>query len=59
MTAIAVNYIANPFSQFLKSFNRFFMILGYARAASELARLGYYKEAQHLMMQASELKKDK
>jgi len=36
-------------------FNRFFTRVGYARAASELARQGYHKEAKELMLEKSKL----
>ena len=37
-------------------FNRFFTRVGYARAASELARQGYYAEAKALMTEKENLK---
>ena len=39
-----------------KNFNTFFTRLGYARAASELARQGYYEEAKALMTEKDNLK---
>lgn len=33
-----------------------FSIIGYSRAASELARLGYYEEAKNCMMMIKDLK---
>ena len=36
-------------------FNNFFTRVGYARAASELARQGYYKEAKELMLEKDKL----
>ena len=39
-----------------KNFNTFFTRVGYARAASELARQGYYKEAKALMLEKDNLK---
>ena len=47
MTALSVNYVVNPFSNFRKSLFRSFEITGYARAAAELQRLGYYEEAKN------------
>ena len=55
MTAFAITYVSNPLSGILSAVNRWFMIIGYARAASELSRLGYHKEAQECMKQASKL----
>tara|TARA_B100000900_G_scaffold270353_1_gene230877 strand:- start:272 stop:478 length:207 start_codon:yes stop_codon:yes gene_type:complete len=37
-------------------FNKFFTRVGYARAASELARQGYYAEAKALMTEKENLK---
>ena len=37
-------------------FNKFFTRVGYARAASELARQGYYEEAKALMLEKDNLK---
>jgi hypothetical protein len=34
-------------AKFLSKITRLFSRIGYARAASELARMGYYKEAQN------------
>ena len=39
-----------------KNFNTFFTRLGYARAASELARQGYYEEAKALMTEKDKMK---
>ena len=43
-------------SSIWKRFERFFLTVGYARAASELARQGYHAEAKKLMMELSEIK---
>lgn len=48
MAQLAVKYIANPFQNFWKGILRGFELAGYARAASELDRLGYRKEAESL-----------
>ena len=45
MTTLAMNYVVNPFGNLRKSMFRTFEIIGYARAAGELQRLGYLKEA--------------
>lgn len=39
-----------------KNMNRFFVSVSYARAASELARQGYYEEAKALMMERTKYK---
>jgi len=38
-----------------KNMNKFFVSVSYARAASELARQGYYEEAKALMMERTKL----
>ena len=45
MTTLAMNYVVNPFGNLRKSLFRTFEIIGYARAAVELQRLGYLEEA--------------
>lgn len=47
MTALAMNYVVNPFGNLRKSMFRTFEIIGYARAAGELQRLGYLEEAKN------------
>lgn len=59
MTEAVINYVANPFSNFFKGLNTTFEILGYSRAAAELARLGYQEEAKNCMMQIAKLKESK
>lgn len=48
----------NIFSTFWKGFERFFLAVGYARAAAELSRQGYYAEAKKLMMELTEIRQD-
>jgi hypothetical protein len=54
-TATMINYTVNPVWTALKAFGRgtlnVFESLGRARAAAELHRLGYTKEAKALMLQ--------
>lgn len=57
MTAIAMNYVVNPLSGFWKGVKTFVEVAGYARAAAELSRLGYYEEARNCMMQVKNLRK--
>ena len=57
MATLVMNTIVNPFRGFGKGFWNFCEVAGYARAASELARLGYYEEAKSCMMQVAELRK--
>ena len=53
-TATMINYTVNPFWSGLKAFGRgtlnVFESAGRARAARELANLGYYEEAKALML---------
>tara|TARA_R110001632_G_scaffold169081_1_gene287949 strand:- start:147 stop:323 length:177 start_codon:yes stop_codon:yes gene_type:complete len=35
--------------------NRWFMLIGYSRAYGELRRLGYYKEADHILKEMKSL----
>lgn len=56
MTALVQTYIANPFAGFTRGFMNFVEIIGYSRAASELARHGYYEEAKNCMMQVKALR---
>lgn len=55
MTAITMTYVVNPFSVLLHNLNIFFMTVGYARAASELARIGNHEAAKNCMKLASKL----
>ena len=56
MTALVQTYIANPFTGFARGFWNFCEVAGYARAASELSRMGLHKEAKACMMQVKALK---
>jgi len=59
MSALAVNYIYNPFAGFFKGILATFEIVGYSRAAAHLATLGYHEEAKKCMMQVKQLKNRK
>ena len=56
MTALVMNYAIAPISSFWTGLNRTFEIMGYSKAAAELARLGYHEEAKNCMMQIKNLK---
>jgi hypothetical protein len=56
MSALAINYVVNPLSGFWKGLQKTFEIAGYAKAAAELSRLGYYEEAKHCMMMVKKIK---
>lgn len=59
MTAIAMNYVVNPLAGFWSGLIKTFEVAGYARAAAELARLGYYEESKACMMQIKNIKASK
>lgn len=50
MTDLAIKYVANPFANLFKKIIEFFEATGRARAAAELSRQGYYKEARNIML---------
>lgn len=56
MTTLVMNTIVNPFRGFGKGFWNFCEVVGYARAASELARMGLHEEAKACMMQVGKLR---
>jgi len=56
MTTLVMDTIVNPFKGFRKGFWNFCEVAGYARAASELARLGYHHEAKQCMMEIKKLR---
>ena len=56
MTALAMSYVVNPFGNFGKALFRTFEIIGYARAAGELQRLGYFEEAKNCAKMRDSLK---
>jgi len=51
MTTLVMNHIVNPLNGIWDTWNKTFISLGYARAASELARQGLYEEAKALMLE--------
>ena len=59
MTAIAMNYVVNPFAKIYNAIQNSLLIAGHARAAAELARMGYYKESKAVMMELQKLKASK
>ena len=56
MTTLAANYVFSPLSGLWSSFDRFIQVVGYSRAAVELARLGYQEEAKACMMEVARLR---
>ena len=59
MTALVMNSIVNPFRGFGRGFWNFCEVAGYARAASELARLGLHEEAKNCMEQIKNIRASK
>ena len=59
MSTLVMNTIVNPFKGLGRGFWNFCEVAGYARAASELARLGYNEEAKSCMMQVKKLRNEK
>jgi hypothetical protein len=55
MTALAINYVVNPLHIFWKRIERVLLIIGYSRAAAELARMGYPEIAKDLILQKGRL----
>lgn len=49
MTEAVMKYALAPVGELFSGFNSFFLSLGKARAAAELHRMGYHREAKRLM----------
>lgn len=45
-------------TQFWKGFEKFFLAVGYGRAAAELSRQGYYDESRKLIMELAEIREN-
>ena len=59
MSTAVMNFAFNPLSGFWAKCIHNFEIVGYSRAAAELARQGLYKESQRLYEYAAELRDNK
>jgi len=59
MTVLVSNYVFSPLSGLWSAIDRWSQVVGYSRAASELARLGYYEESKACMMEIKGLRKDR
>ena len=55
MTALVANYVFSPLSGLWSSLDRYSQIIGYSRAAAELARMGLHEESKRCMMEIREL----
>ena len=63
MTTLVMNYTVNPIWKGLRAFYRGLvhtqMIIGYSRAASELARQGFHEESKKVMMELTKLRTER
>jgi hypothetical protein len=59
MTALVSNYVFSPLSGLWSSLDRWAQVVGYSRAAAELARLGYHEESRACMMEIKGLYDDR
>lgn len=63
MTALVMNYTINPLAGFLSAIFRglhhSMLIAGHSRAASELARQGYHEAAKQVMLELTELRRER
>lgn len=59
MTDLVMTYTVNPISYFLKRAMKVCEVIGYSRAAAELARQGRYEEAKSCILMVENLKKSK
>lgn len=56
MTTITMNYVVNPLAGFWKRVKISLEIIGYARAAGELQRMGLHKQSHNCILRIKELK---
>ena len=56
MTTAVMSYVFAPLSGLWGSVTRTAEIVGYSRAASELARMGYHEEAKKCMLELDKLR---
>jgi hypothetical protein len=59
MTALVANYVFSPLSGLWSSLDRFTQVIGYSRAAAELARMGMIEESKRCMMEIGRLQNDR
>lgn len=57
-TCNVCEYIADKISNACNNMIKSFEVVGTARAASQLASMGYYKEAEALMLQLKDIRKE-
>lgn len=56
MTTAVMSYVFAPLSGLWGSITRTAEVVGYSRAASELARMGYHEEAKKCMLELDKLR---
>jgi hypothetical protein len=59
MTALVSNYVFSPLSGLWSSLDRFTQVIGYSRAAAELARMGMIEESKRCIMEIGRLQNDR
>ena len=59
MTALVANYVFSPLSGLWSSLDRYSQMVGYSRAAAELARMGMIEESKRCMMEIGRLQNDR
>ena len=59
MTALVSNYVFSPLSGLWSSLDRYSQMVGYSRAAAELARMGLIEESKRCMMEIGRLQNDR
>jgi hypothetical protein len=59
MTALVANYVFSPLSGLWSSLDRYSQMIGYSRAAAELARMGMIEESKRCMMEIGRLQNDR
>ncbi len=55
MTTMVANYFFSPLSGLWSSLDRYSQMIGYSRAAAELARMGLVEESKRCMMEIKKL----
>jgi|TARA_B100000497_G_C7445324_1_gene276612 hypothetical protein len=56
MTTAVMSTIFSPLSGLWSSLDRTIQVVGYSKAAAELARLGYHEESKACMMEIAKLR---
>ncbi len=59
MTTLVANYFFSPLSGLWSSLDRFTQVIGYSRAAAELARMGMIEESKRCTMEIGRLQNDR